>query len=188
MLKITAILLAAGSSSRFGGDKLVMPLDNGLTLLEVSASKLCDVMSDVIAVIGPEQTTRSQLLKSMGINAIVCPNAKLGIGESLAYSVEQTADSDGWLVALADMPFLKTQTLERLNQSLLAGSVLTAPYYRQRRGHPVGISRQFLPDLLQLKGDCGARHLFTQGDEMVVKIETDDIGIVRDIDYPSDLN
>jgi molybdenum cofactor cytidylyltransferase len=65
--------------------------------------------------------------------------------------------------------------------------VLAAPYFRSRRGHPVGISGTFYEQLLAAKGDEGAKQLLTENERRLVKIPIGDPGVIRDIDTPGDL-
>ncbi|HKQ27582.1 MAG TPA: molybdopterin-guanine dinucleotide biosynthesis protein MobA, partial [Burkholderiales bacterium] len=61
------------------------------------------------------------------------------------------------------------------------------PYFRARRGHPVGISGAMFEQLILLKGDEGAKRILGQGADRLVKIPVGDPGVIRDIDTPDDL-
>ena len=90
-------------------------------------------------------------------------------------------------VALADMPFLRPETIRVIAKGLSEGAVIAATAYRGERGHPVGFARRFLDELSALHGDQGARELLAQRAELVSLFEVDDPGVLRDIDRPSDL-
>ena len=70
-------------------------------------------------------------------------------------------DADGWLIALADMPFVRPETIRAVLAALAKGAAIAAPSYRGERGHPVGFARAFYEELSTLKGDAGARELDT---------------------------
>src|SRR6266581_8144523 len=125
--------------------------------------------------------------KRFGSNTVVCKNAGEGMGTSLAAGVRAAADAHGWLVALADMPFLRPQTIRVIAQALSDGAAIAAPAYRGERGHPVGFARRFFDELSALHGDHGARELLAQHPDWVTLYEVDDPGVLRDIDKPSDL-
>src|SRR3989442_312708 len=110
-----------------------------------------------------------------------------GMGTSLAAGVRATSDADGWIVALADMPFIRPETIRIVAKALRDGAAIAAPSFRGERGHPVGFARRFLEELSSLRGDDGARQLLNQHPESLTLHEVDDPGVVRDIDKPSDL-
>jgi len=89
------------------------------------------------------------------------------------------------VVALADMPWVRPQTIASLAAAIRAGAGIAQPLYRGQRGNPVAFSRRYLPQLQRLSGDQGARALLKT--EAVEQIAVDDPGIVRDIDTPADL-
>jgi molybdenum cofactor cytidylyltransferase len=74
-----------------------------------------------------------------------------------------------------------------VRQALESGAALAAPYFRARRGHPVGISGEFYELLIALGGDEGARQLLAANERVLVKIPIGDPGVVRDIDTLADL-
>ena len=85
------------------------------------------------------------------------------------------------------MPFLRPTTIAAVRDALSKGAVLAAPYFRARRGHPVGIAGRFYEQLLALGGDEGARQLLAAHERELVKIPVGDPGAIRDIDRPEDL-
>src|SRR5262245_38736700 len=109
------------------------------------------------------------------------------MGESLARGARELSGARGCLVALADMPFVRRTSIAAVRDALAGGAPLVAPYFRARRGHPVAVSKKFLPQLLGLKGDEGARKLLAENERMLVKIPVGDPGVIRDIDTPDDL-
>jgi molybdenum cofactor cytidylyltransferase len=122
-----------------------------------------------------------------GENVVVCPNAAEGMGASLACAARAAGQADGYLVALADMPFVRRTTIAAVRQALEAGAPLAAPYFRARRGHPVALSGRFYRELLTLGGDEGAKKLLAAHERALVKVPVGDPGVIRDIDTPGDL-
>jgi molybdenum cofactor cytidylyltransferase len=74
-----------------------------------------------------------------------------------------------------------------VRDALAGGAPLAAPYFRTRRGHPVGIAGAFYDELLGLKGDEGARQLLARNEARLRKVPVGDPGVIRDIDTPGDL-
>jgi molybdenum cofactor cytidylyltransferase len=150
-----------------------------------SARHLRAELDEVFAVVRFNENDFSEKLKAEGCKIVVCDNAAEGMGASLACAARAAGPRDGYLVALADMPFVRPSSIAAVRDALAAGAPLAAPYFRSRRGHPVGLSGKFFPDLLALKGDEGARALLQA--QAVVKIPVGDPGVIRDIDTPADL-
>ena len=109
------------------------------------------------------------------------------MGHSIACAVNASADSDGWCLLPADMPFVKPSTTQQIVQALQAGAAMAAPVYRRRRGHPVGFDAAFLGALTMLDGDSGARSILQQQCSQLLTIDTDDAGVLADVDVPTDL-
>src|SRR5688572_22591495 len=145
----------------------------------------------VVAVVRPGSDALSQALQKEGCEIVVCENAAEGMGASLACAARAVAqlfpEADGYLIALADMPFLRRTTIAAVRDALDAGAPIAAPYFRARRGHPVAMSRKFLEALLALKGDEGAKQILAANAQAIVKIPVGDPGAFRDIDKPGDL-
>jgi len=180
-------LLAAGSATRFGSDKLRHELPHGVAIAVQAARHLRMEIESVVAVVRPGSAELSQALKGEGCEVVVCDNAAEGMGASLACAARAAGEADGYLIALADMPFVRRTSIAAVRDALAGGAPLVAPYFRARRGHPVAVSKKFLPQLLGLKGDEGARKLLAENERMLVKIPVGDPGVIRDIDTPDDL-
>jgi len=190
--KIRGILLAAGSSKRFGSNKLLQALPAGApeagTPIGLAAAKhLLDALPESIAVVRPRAQKLGKLLRDAGCNTVVCKNAGEGMGTSLAAGIRAAPEADGWVVALADMPFLRPETIRVIAKAISDGAAIAAPAYRGERGHPVGFARRFFEELSALHGDYGARELLAQHRDLIKLYEVDDAGVLRDIDKPSDL-
>jgi len=83
------------------------------------------------------------------------------------------------------MPFVRPSSIAAVRAALEGGADLVAPYFRARRGHPVGIASRYKQELLALGGDEGAKALLARHE--VLKIPVGDPGVIRDIDRPEDL-
>lgn len=184
---IVGILLAAGRSSRFGSDKLLHPLADGTPVAQCSAERLGAVVDRLIAVVPPRAERLMPLLAAAGAEPLVNGRTALGMGTSLACGVCASAEADGWLIALADMPFIAPATLAAVAAALRAGAPIVAPSRDGRTGHPVGFRHRFYGDLADLDGDRGARALLQRERRQLVTIPVDDAGIHVDIDVPADL-
>jgi molybdenum cofactor cytidylyltransferase len=186
-LNIVGLLLAAGSATRFGSDKLSHRLPHGVPIAVQAARHLRAEVPRIFAVVKPGTEELAVQLKNEGCEIVVCENAAEGMGASLACAARAAGKADGYLVALADMPFVRRTSVAAVRDALASGAPLAAPYFRARRGHPVGISGVFFEQLLASKGDEGAKQLLTENESRLLKIPVGDPGVVRDIDTPDDL-
>jgi molybdenum cofactor cytidylyltransferase len=185
-LNIVGLLLAAGSATRFGSDKLSHPLPHGVPIAVQAARHLHSEIARIFAVVKPGDEALAKALSEC-CEIVVCEKAAEGMGASLACAARAAGKADGYLVALADMPFVRASSIAAVRDALASGAPLTAPYWRTRRGHPVGISGVFFEQLLALKGDEGAKRLLLENQNRLVKIPVGDPGVIRDIDTPGDL-
>ena len=186
-MKIVGLLLAAGSAKRFGSDKLLHPLQHGVPIAVQSARHLKKEIPYVVAVLRPRSEKLADLLKAEGCEVTICENADEGMGASLACAVRAAGAADGYLVALADMPFVRPSSIAAIRDALASGAPFVAPYFRTRRGHPVGIAGKFFDALAALGGDEGARGILAARETELVKVPVGDPGVIRDIDQPGDL-
>ena len=185
-MRIVAILLAAGRGERFGGDKLLAPLGD-VTVGVAALRSLQAAVPEAVAVVRPDDAALAAALAKEGARVVRTARAHEGMGASLAAGVAAAADADGWLVALADMPWIAPATHARVAGGLRDGAQIVAPYYNNRRGHPVGFAAALRGELLALGGDEGARRVLQAHGDAVTRIDVGDAGVLRDVDRPGDL-
>jgi molybdenum cofactor cytidylyltransferase len=184
---IVAILLAAGAGTRFGGDKLLHPLDDGVAIAAHAARRLMAAHVEVFAVVRPGDFPLADMLEQEGCHVLMCPDASHGMGHSLAHGVASAREAGGWIVALADMPRIRAATITQLVQAISDGALIAAPRYRGERGHPVAFSRALRHELLALSGDTGARAVLQRHSDDIVLIDSDDAGVLLDVDRRADV-
>jgi molybdenum cofactor cytidylyltransferase len=186
----TALLLAAGRGTRFDPsglqNKLLAPLVDGTPIACAAARALLTVLPHVTAVVRPGAEALAHALNDAGCDVVFSIEAERGMGASLAAGIRATQEAEGWIVALADMPWIAPTTIERIARRIDGGASIVAPIYRGRRGHPVGFGAIHRDRLCSLDGDIGARGLLDVAD--VTTIEVDDAGVLADIDTHADLN
>ncbi|AOZ05055.1 nucleotidyltransferase family protein [Cupriavidus malaysiensis] len=186
----TGILLAAGFGRRFdpagARDKLLETLPGGRTTVAWrSARTLAVALPGALAVVRPGSEALAQELRRAGCRVLEAPEARAGMGAALRAAVAATPQARGWVVALADMPWLSLELVRAVALSITTPDTIAAPWRDGRRGHPVGFGPHWREALLQLDGDEGARALLKT--QPVTRILTEDDGAFRDVDTPADL-
>ena len=177
-----ALLLAAGRGRRFGSDKLLHPVAGGIPLALAAARNLQAALPGALAVVNGENPELMALLEEAGLRTTVCPHAAQGMGASLAWGVAQTRNADGWLIALADMPWVRPDTILAVAGAVAGGLDIAAPVFQGKRGHPVAFGREHGGELAGLAGDEGARHLLAAHAARLLRLDCDDPGVIRDVD------
>ena len=186
------ILLAAGFSQRFGSaNKLLHCLPNGRPIAVESAKNLIESIPISIAVVRPKNKELAKLLMNAGLRIVFCREDDQEMADSLAtaiyFSANFEAANDGFVISLADMPYIQTETILAVANKVADGTSIVIPTYQKQRGHPVGFSAKFRSDLENLQGDEGARSIIKRYTNEVELLPTDDAGILVDIDTLNDL-
>ena len=190
---MVGILLAAGFSLRFGStDKLLQRLPDGRPIALASAENLIKSIPISIAVLRPENKALAELMLNAGLKIVLCSENDEEMADSLATGVRFSANfeaaNNGFVIALADMPYIKTETIIAIANKVADGASIVIPIYQNQRGHPVGFSAKFRGDLENLQGDEGARSIIKRYADELELLPTDDSGILVDIDTPNDLS
>lgn len=186
-MAIHGLLLAAGESRRFHGDKLLACVA-GEPMIVRAARNLLDAGLSVLCVVRDGHGRVAHLMNELGVEVCVCAHAHLGMGLSLARGVEATPCATGWLVALGDMPRILPSTIRDLVHAMESGGSLVAPRYQCRRGHPVGFASAWRNELLALSDDLGGRRILEAYPQAMQLVPVDDPGVLLDVDRPMDLS
>ncbi|MBT5483535.1 MAG: nucleotidyltransferase family protein [Gammaproteobacteria bacterium] len=179
---IGIIVLAAGSSVRFGTDKRLATLNNGLSILETTLTCIPASFEQRVLVL---KAGDEKLAQQYGQHWQICfaDAPEKGLANSLSSAVVQVGNWEGAIVALADMPFITTQTYSVLQKAMTRHHIVV-PVYEGRRGNPVGFRKKFYSEIEALEGDQGAKPLLQKYSADVYEQKTGDAGIFRDIDKP----
>lgn len=205
-MKITGIVLAAGQSQRFGGDKMLHPIliDNTEFPMGVaSALHLKPYVDNLACIVRPLDQKFKQALDNHQLPWVENPDFETGMSSSIKVGVRSFMQSDYLIVALGDMPYIQASTYQVLFNKI--GKMLNEPedtrpiirtVYSSNKpssksldptssvGHPVAFPSWAFSELLELKGDQGARTVLLEGqkNDCLIDISCSDGGIVRDQD------
>lgn len=188
---VVALVMAAGVSRRFGGDKRRARLTDGRTLLATTLTTVAWAYPRWWLVTRPgDDLEPGEAFDPARHRRLIADHARNGLGGSLGDAFrhliveEETAIAAA--VVLADMPWLSATTCTRLQRHAHAERIVI-PCHQGKRGHPALFGRTFWPALAQLKEGDGARAIVKANREAVHLVDVDDEGIWRDIDTPQDL-
>lgn len=182
---IYTLLLAAGFSRRFGSDKLMHPLENGKLVIQQAIEHLQLANKIIMVVVRPEQKQLIRWLTERDIPICPCPEATQGMGNSIACGVRATSNAAGWLIALADMPYIWPDTISKVINTVQQNHSIARPAFQGQAGHPVGFAKKYYDELITLQGDKGAKGIINK--HHVDIIQVNDPGITIDIDQKPDL-
>ncbi len=185
------ILLAAGFGRRFQADcgveqdKLLALLPNQQTILFQSAMALKRALPNSVAVVQPQQIVRKKILQDIGYTVIESEQAKDGMAYAIADAVRATQDASGWLIALADMPWIPFTLLQELAALMTSPQCIIAPRFNDKRGQPVAFGASWYNQLVNLQGDEGAREILKGA--TITWLNWHDDSIHRDVDTQQDI-
>ena len=182
---VGAIVLAAGSSSRFGSSKLLAELSSGKTVFQQTVERIAEAFPELLVVTRPEMVTALQKL-AQGTSILGFEHADQGMGATLAFAAQQIGDWDGCVVCLGDMPFIEASTYSLIAELVTVDSIVT-PTFDSKMGNPVAFGKNLYTDLEALTGDSGGRRLTSMYPQAVRELRVSDPGILQDIDTLEEL-
>jgi molybdenum cofactor cytidylyltransferase len=184
---IHALVLAAGSGSRFGGGKLMTPWRGGVLIDGALDAAFAAELASVTVVVGAEARVAAHA-EARGAKVVQAKDHALGLSASLKAGVAALPEgAAGVLVFLGDMPLVPQAVLEPLVQAIEAGAPAAAPMFEGRMGNPAALSARLFPEVLALEGDRGARAMLEGLGDVLVRVQSPGAGVLIDIDRPGDL-
>ncbi len=186
---IEIILLAAGKSSRMGGQHKLLREIDGVALLRRSAEHaLASKASKLHVILAPETPAQNATLKGLDVNIVTATDAGTGLAASLRAGMAALSDQCGAvIVALADMPDITSAHFDALIAHYTSGKtryicIPQAP--NGKMGNPVLFDQRFFESLASLTGDRGAKPLIDQAGAFVSNVPMDD-SVLVDLDTPA---
>lgn len=188
---VSAVILAAGTSTRMGQPKQLLPLDGTTLLARAIENVRSSGLAEIVLVLGASaEAIRRQLPQPLleGLKIVVNHGYANGIASSLREGLSALGpQSAAALIILGDQPLIRPQTFHQI----MAGyhrsrAPIVIPSHQGKRGNPVLLGRPVFPEVMALEGDTGCRAIFANHLDAIFKVEVEDPGILLDIDSQDD--
>lgn len=190
---LPAVVLAAGNSRRFGdANKLLMPL-NGHPLLTYSVEACCQarLVQPVLVVLGHEADRVQAALKAhknfTDLSIRVNERWEDGLSTTLRTAIVALPETaSGVVIVPGDMPLIPSELIDRVAETALRTDRLCFPTLNGRKGHPTAIPRRYFQQLLQTRGDVGAREVVREHWAETCRLELDSAESHTQLDVDTD--
>ena len=196
--KAFALVLAAGSSTRFGGDKLVAPFRGRPLIAHVTAvvaeAIAAGIIGGGVAVVRPTDTRLGWHFDTAGLDLVPNPDADSGLASSIRRGLEALSSAP-WapaasaaVIILADQPLVQCGVIQTLVSQWRRTGLTVRPRYAEQPlepGHPVVLDRGFWPQARELEGDRGLGAMLRARPEAVTIVDVP--GSNPDVDSVEDL-
>ncbi len=185
--QVAGLVMAAGRSSRMAPhNKLLVTDGEGVAMVaRVTEKVFASGVKPVLVVTGHD---RERVEAALAGKPVIFVHAE-GYAEGLSASLKAglaalPPDAEGVLVALGDMPLVEPAVIVRLLAAFdpEEGRAIVQPTFGGKHGNPMIWGREFLPEMMQLTGDMGARQLVAKHADRLVEVEVPDDGVLRDFD------
>jgi molybdenum cofactor cytidylyltransferase len=183
-MKIFAIVLAAGKSSRMGSNKLLLQLNNKL-IIEHILEKLTNFETVVVTGYLSEEIT--DIVKCYGVKTIHNPEYEYGMITSFQAGLRVTPDDiDAVFIVLGDTFGFKKSLLDEMIQKMESSTILlVSPIFEGKRGHPVLVDRKLFSEFLNIKEGQTMKDIILRHENNHAYVDGD-IWTRIDLDTPED--
>ncbi len=190
---ISAIILAAGEASRMGRLKQLLPWGESTILgTVINNIQESELDGQIRVVLGAESERIKAELSDYNCQFLTNPDYTRGMFSSVMTGIKDLPqNTTGLLFMLADQPLVTTDIYNQLiNYFKKEEPLLLVPSYNQRRGHPLIISAELIPEIYKLREDGvpegGLRALLDKYEDEIEYYNLDQEGVIIDLDYYED--
>lgn len=186
--KISALVLAAGYSSRMGAFKPLLPLGETTVIEKAVSSFLAAGIQDIRVVVGHRADEVIPVLDRLGVKSIINGHYSRGMYSSVTAGVRSfEPEVQAVFLLPGDNPLVKPQTiLELIKFYKESEAGIIYPCFKGLRGHPPLISARYIKSILAWNQPGGLRVLLSNYARDALKVEVADQGVVLDMDNPTD--
>jgi molybdenum cofactor cytidylyltransferase len=184
--RIAAVVLAAGTSSRLGANKLLMRLDSEPLVRRAARQAAEAGLAPVIVVLGHEAERVAAALDGLAVETIVNPAYRGGMHGSLQTGLSRVpGDCAAAVVLLGDMPLVTVAMIEALAERFRRGTEpLILSLYGEVQAPPTLYARPLFPALAEA-GTGGGREVVVAHRSEAAEVRWPE-GLLADVDRPGD--
>ncbi len=188
--RIAALVLAAGASSRMGGQHKLLRLIDGMPMVRHAvAAALGSRCAQTLVVTGGEAAAVEAALVGAPVSIVRNREYAYGLSTSLHRGLAALPpDTAAAVVLLADMPRVRAAHIDRIIAAFDPHHpAIVVPAHDGRRGHPVLWPRCHFAALHRVVGDTGGRALLDALRDNLITVAFDTDAVLTDVDTPADL-
>lgn len=187
-MNISGIVMASGLSKRMNQNKLSMKIkDKKIYEYILETLKRCSCLNEVIVVAKDSEILEKA--NSLNFKTVNNQHSYLGQSNSIRLGLETSENADGYMFFVADQPFIKEETINKLCSIFNENSnKIIIPCYNDKHGNPVIFSKNFKEELINIQGDKGGRVVINNNLQDVINVQFQDEKEFIDIDTIEDYN
>jgi molybdenum cofactor cytidylyltransferase len=189
----SAIVLAAGLSSRMGRNKLLLTFKSKPLIAHAVDTLSVAEVDEVIVVLGHEAEKLREHLEGKPVKLVYNPDYRSGQSTSVRMGVSAVSSrASAILISLADQPLLEPEDINQLVRAFArakeTGKSIVVPFYQGQRGNPVVLDVTHRDSILEVVGDVGCKQVIKRHPERVLVVEMETDHVVRDVDTLEEFN
>jgi molybdenum cofactor cytidylyltransferase len=184
---LSAIVLAAGMSTRMGQNKLLLDFKDKPLIAHAVDTLLASEIDEVIVVLGNEADKVREKLRGKPVRLVENPDFREGLSSSVRAGVNAVSrQADGIMVYLADQPLLEPADVNRILRAFThakeVSKSIIVPFFNGQRGNPVLLDSSYREAILGVIGDVGCKGVIKRYPDQVFVVEMESDHVVRDVD------
>jgi molybdenum cofactor cytidylyltransferase len=186
-MMLSAIVLAAGMSTRMGQNKLLLLFKGKPLIAHAVDTLLASEIDEIIVVLGNEADKVQEKLRGRQVRLIENPDFREGLSTSVRAGVTAVSrQADGIMVYLADQPLLEPADVNRILRAFVhaknAGKSIVVPFFDRQRGNPVLLDSSYREAILGVVGDIGCKGVIKRYPDQVFVLQMESDHVIRDMD------
>lgn len=186
---ISAVVLAAGLSSRMGKPKMLLPWGK-TTVIEKVIATLADAGIDSIyVVVGGNSPDVKKVLSGYALNFVLNPDYASGemLSSVQVGLLRLPKETETALIVLGDQPQIEATIVREITENYLQSKEkIVVPSYQRHRGHPWLVDGSLWPEIINLQPPSTLRDFLINNERKISYVEVDTDSILHDLDTPHD--
>jgi molybdenum cofactor cytidylyltransferase len=184
---LSAIVLAAGMSTRMGQNKLLLDFRDKPLIAHAVDTLLAAAIDEIIVVLGHEAEKVRGKLKGKPVKLVQNPDYQEGLSTSVRAGVEAVSvQAEGIMIYLVDQPLLEpvdvNQLVRAFTRAKEVNKNIVVPFFQGQRGNPVIFDSSYREAMLGVAGDVGCKGVIQRYPDKVFVVEMENDHVIRDVD------